>query len=377
MLSPPLQVGISRGKTQVYENSYETEVEEDMKKTILVVLAVGLMASGLIGCFSLGETQTPQNSTVSQTQPQSQQKVETQSKKFGRLSLADREKLVIGADNRVTIESIEAVFQPQVIASIDEITEAKLSEPGRPYYFKLRVLYKGYDAEAKRARLQDLGKVAQSSLDNAIDAVFGVDSKVYSAPIIGGDTNVATLPSEANSIATFYLIATRITDEGNESGFWILFFHNIERPALDPSKFIVINGMHYITVEDAHAPTQQDVMMNFFMGGAAGKAASSNIFDPVVYPLADLMDARVAMDKKDYMNDYTFPAVRVKYVSEVIFKGQSNTTITVSTPDNVLTERMNFTGRASTVKTGEKIRVYYTIAKDPLEIWEAQAIERL
>jgi hypothetical protein len=89
------------------------------------------------------------------------------------------------------------------------------------------------------------------------------------------------------------------------------------------------------------------------------------------------MDARVAMDKKDIRNGYTFPAVKVKYVSEVVFKGQSNTTITVSTPDNVLTERMNFAGRASEVKNGDKVRVYYTIAKDPLEKWEIQAIERL
>jgi hypothetical protein len=83
------------------------------------------------------------------------------------------------------------------------------------------------------------------------------------------------------------------------------------------------------------------------------------------------------MDKKNIRNNTTFPTVRIKYVSEVIFRGQSNTTITVSTDDNVLTERMNFTGRASSVRNGQKIRVYYTIAKDPLEKWEIQAIERL
>jgi hypothetical protein len=71
------------------------------------------------------------------------------------------------------------------------------------------------------------------------------------------------------------------------------------------------------------------------------------------------------------------PTVKVKYVSEVVFKGQTNTTITVSTDDNVLTERMSFTGRASAVRAGDKIRVYYTIAKDPLEKWEIQAIECL
>jgi hypothetical protein len=187
------------------------------------------------------------------------------------------------------------------------------------------------------------------------------------------------LPKEANSIATFYLVAFRIDDEHQESGFLIRFVRNIEKPAFDPSKFIVAGGMHYITVNDAHVTTPQAALLNFYLGGVLGAMGNSteNVFDPIVYPLADLMDARVAMDKKDIRNDYTFPTVKVKYVSEVVFEGQSNTTITVSTPDNVLTERMNFAGRASAVQSGERIRVYYTIAKDPLEKWEIQAIERL
>jgi hypothetical protein len=49
----------------------------------------------------------------------------------------------------------------------------------------------------------------------------------------------------------------------------------------------------------------------------------------------------------------------------------------VSTSDNALTERMNFNARTTALKNGDRIRVYYTIAKDPLEKWEVQAIERL
>jgi hypothetical protein len=353
-------------------------MEEDMKRTVLAVLAVGLLASGLMSCFSLGETQTSQNPTVSQTssQPQPQQKSETQLEKSQRLAKADIEKLVVGSDNKATIESIEAAFQPQVITGIGEITDANLSEPGRPYYFKLRAIYKGYDADAERALLQDLEQSQSTIMDTALGAVFGIDTNAHWVEYL--DNVIPTLT--ANSVATFYLVAVRITeDEGrqiNETSILIMFVRNIENPAFDPSKFIVTSGMHYITVNDVHVPTQQDVMSAYFLGGTIGNSSES-VFDPVVYPLTDLMDARVAMDKKDIRNDYTFPTVRVKYVSEVIFKGQSNTTITVSTDDNVLTERMNFTGRASSVKNGEKIRVYYTIAKDPLEKWEIQAIERL
>jgi hypothetical protein len=342
---------------------------ENMKRVIFMA-AAGLLASGLLGCFSGGEFQTSQNPAVSALQRQGQsQQGESQLEKFQRLLLADEKKLVVGSDNRTTLRSIEAVFQPQIISVIDEITEAKLSEPGRPYYFKLRAIYKGYDASAKRARLQD----------SAPGAALGGDTDVYSTYVLGNDGVISTFPPDANSIATFYLIAVHLTEnEGrkiNETDILIRFVRDIEPPPFDPVKFIVTGGMHYITVEDAHVPTQADARKSHFFGGAAGNSTSS-VFDPVVYSLVDLRDARVAMDKKNIRDNYTFPAVKIKYVSEVVFRGQSSTTITVSTDDNVLTERMSFTGRNSTVKAGDKIRVYYTIVKDPLEKWEIQAIER-
>jgi hypothetical protein len=117
-------------------------------------------------------------------------------------------------------------------------------------------------------------------------------------------------------------------------------------------------------------------MMSAFTGGAIANKSSS-IFDPLRYKLVDLFDARIAMDKKDLRNGNTSPRVRDKYASEVTFKGQSNTTITVATTDGVLTERMTFGGRASGIANGQKVRVYYTIAKDPLEEWQIQAIEQL
>jgi hypothetical protein len=94
------------------------------------------------------------------------------------------------------------------------------------------------------------------------------------------------------------------------------------------------------------------------------------------YKIVDLFDARVAMDKKDYRNDYSFPTVKVWFVSEVIFKSQAGTTLTVATEDGILTERIEF-GKRSDLKAGQKIRIFYYIAKDPLEKWVAQAIERL
>lgn len=353
-----------------------------MKKNVIRVCVFAVCMNIFTGCMSssvsLSTTGKNENSAGTQAesenkeQAEPEQKTETQLEKFERLFKSDWERLVVDDNERVTDESLENVFHPQTITSIDEITEEKLSEPGKPYYFKLRTMYKGYDTNAEKVLLQDLKKRKASS-DTALELAFGIDTSVYS---LDNTSKVSTLPTEANALATFYIIALRITDEGNGKLVHILFVRDIEEPRLNPANFIVASGMHYITVEDAHSPTREDVMFTYFFGAATGNS-SSVVFDPVVYLPADLMDARAAMNKKDYTKDYTLPTVKVKYVSEVLFLGQSNTTISVSTVDNVLAERMSFTGRASSIKRGERIRVYYTIAKDPLEKWEIQAIERL
>jgi hypothetical protein len=348
-----------------------------MKRLFGLFFSFLMAASLLIGCVSLESVES--SNTISQKPTEPVKKPETQLEKFQRIFTADSEKLVVGSDNVTTIESIEASFNPQTINSISEITESLLSEPGRPYYFKIRSIYKGYDQEAKKAQLQDLGKKQATVTDTAISAAFGVDTNVYSLNVMGGEVVVATLPKEANATATFYLVAIRITEHdgnvGNESLVYIRFVRGIEKPLFEPENFIVSNAFHYITTEDAHVPNQQDAMAAYFLGTTT--SSTTSVFDPITFLFADLMDARVAMDKKDVLNDYTFPSVKIKYVSEVIFKGQSGTTINVSTDDNILSERMSFTGRASAIKNGDKVRIYYTISKDPLEKWEIQAIERL
>jgi hypothetical protein len=339
------------------------------QKWLLHIFAVMVFVVFIVlaGCGTI--ERAAQGDSGSAARTQTQQQAETEGEKYNRLASEDNERLLGSITAELTIGNM-ALFQPQLITGIGEITNARLSEPGRPYYFTLKAIYKGHDTRAERILLQDLG--TQSNVgDAAWGADFGIDTNVY--PVKYTNQSVSTFPTDANSVATFHLRAVRFSD--GSSGAWVRFVHDIEKPAHDPSKFIVASGMRYITVNDARVTTQEDVMAAYFLGSAATNV--SNIFDPIIYPLVDLMDARVEMNRKDIRNDATFPRVRVKYVSEVIFRGQTNTTITVSTDDNVLTERMDFTGRASSVSNGERIRVYYTIAKDPLEKWEIQAIERL
>ena len=353
-----------------------------MKKTAYALISLLLFANLFMGCSSTGgaqTSQTPQTSTASQTK----QKTEDESDKLMRILKEDDQKLVVGSDGKPTIESIETTFHLKTIASINEITNTVLSEPGRPYYFKIRAIYKGYDKEADKVYLQDIGE-NQANVKNAVSGViFGINTDVFAIDIV--DVTVPTLPTKENSIADYYIIAFRSTEYNppDDIGILIRFVRNIEESGFDPAKFILAYDARYITVNVYQQKNElqqmgEAVLLSMLGGRSMPQRPVGNIYyvDPITYPLVDLMDARVAMNKKDLFNDYTFPTVRVKYVSEVVFKGQTNTTIRVSTSDNVLTERMDFTGRASTIQNGEKIRVYYTIAKDPLEIWEVHAIER-
>ena len=338
-----------------------------MKRTIIIGMAI-IFAALFIGC---GASSNTQGSSASNQPQKKQQTTEEQFEAQWNLAVQlieeDYEKLTIGNDNRVTFESIEAAFQPKVINSISEITDASLSEPGRPYHFKLQALFKGHDADAERIFLEGLGQ-------RQVKTVLGLDANTYSVGY--GNTIVSSLPTEVNATATFYIIAVRFVAEENgrqenETRRIVSFIRHIERSPFNPSNFILANGMHFITVNDARETASSAPK---FLALKDGVSFSSGSFDPIRYTLVDLMDLRIELDKKDSQNQYE---LLVGFVSEVIFRGQVNTTITVSTDDNIFTEKMYFTKRASSIRDGERIRVYYTIAENPLDPLEIQAIERL
>jgi hypothetical protein len=278
---------------------------------------------------------------------------ETQQDKFWRLYNNDNGKLIVGSDKMVTIESLEAVFKPVIITSCaDANSLLAKSEPGIPRYFKLQALYKGFLAEPSQyIFLQTMiEKNVFNSVHNWVVGYFkGLES---------------SFPSKVNCNATFYIVGGRFTEPNDEIGIWVRAVRNIEEPLYEPSKFIIANDRRFITLGDVRLPS----------AGNDGIYAES-VFDPDAYPVFNLFDARIAMDKKNWGDSNTFPMNHIKYVSEVIFKGQSGTTIFVSTEDNFLTERMSFYGRTGSIKAGDKIRVFYTIHKDPIERWEVHALE--
>jgi hypothetical protein len=304
--------------------------------TILTILV-------LVNCSSTPDSKTAKKSKSN----------ETQQEKFWRLQGADDSKLVVGNDNRVTIESLEAVFKPVVITNSSEMESllAK-SEPGVPHYFKIQALYKGYISGPNQFIFLQT-RIEKNTLNTVHNWILGYFQGIE-----------VSFPAQANCNATFYIVGGKFTEPKDEIGILVRAVRNIENSQFEPSKFVVANEKRFITFSDVKLPSANNT-----------EIITESIFDPATYPIFNLFDARIAMDKKNWGDANTFPTNRVKYASEVIFRGQSGTTIVVSTEDNFITERMSFFGRAASIKTGDKIRIYYTIHKDPVERWEVHALE--
>ncbi|GHV79057.1 hypothetical protein AGMMS49944_08480 [Spirochaetia bacterium] len=284
-----------------------------------------------------------------------------------------------GKNYRLPSSDIDKILHPQVLA-FDKAKEfLQTAELGKLYYFKTRAIFKGLkkSPDDKHYSMVYLKELGEGTVENDLFSIaYGVDTSILSVSC--EDVVVSTLPEDANCLVTFYAYGYKIKNSPFSDSNIILrirIARDIEKLFV-ASNFTIASGLHYITVNDTSLSSGQNIMMSLFTGGDMGND-SANVFDPIAYKIVDLFDAKAAMDKKDYRNDYTFPTIRVKYASELVFKGQTNTTISVSTSDNALTQRMDFSGRTSSIKTGDRVRVYFTIAKDPLEEWKVQAIERL
>jgi hypothetical protein len=301
---------------------------------------------------------------------------------------------VKGKDWKASVADMNKFLPVKDVTGKDAFTFLQSAELAKPFWFKIRALYKGYNKEEKDLYLEDLPENNQTTtLEATLTNIFGIST--YTFTIYDADEEVSTKNFAPNTIVTFYCYGDRFFTEGNYVSLLRLFIISDDGIVVlfDSSKFSLANNLKYISASienKSNVENDLNIMKSMALTGTVPSAFFSrvqgnqspnstpeNVFDPIRYQKGELLDARSAMNKKDIRNENTLPEVRIKFVSEVIFKGQSNTTVTVSTSDNAFTERMEFLGRSSTIKTGDKIRIYYTIAKDPLEKWEVHALERL
>lgn len=102
-------------------------------------------------------------------------------------------------------------------------------------------------------------------------------------------------------------------------------------------------------------------------------------FRPADYEEKDLFDAVSIAEKLliNYRDEIDWFGVYSRnYVSDVIFVRQDGQTIVFKTEDNAISQVMKISGRSG-LKGGEKVRVYYRVAKEPILEWDVRAIKKL
>ena len=374
-------------------------------KLVFLLTMFFLLALGYASAQSSSRKDRQQEPQPRQAQRQPQQRqqvqmtVEEQSAKLEKLLDADMNLLIEwvteqrktkGKDWTASLADVERLFRTKEVTGKDAFTFLQTAELAKPFWFKIRALYKGYDKEEKDMYMEDLPENNRATtLEATLTNIFGINT--YTFTIYNSDEPQRY--KEPNTIVTFIVYGYRLSVEGQDVSLLSAFSADDIVALFDSSKFVLANNLKYISAsietksnaEDARnimrsmvlTGTVPSAFYNKVQGNQSPNSTPENVFDPVRYQKGELLDARSAMNKKNIRDENTLPGVRIKFVSEVIFKGQSNTTVTVSTSDNAFTQQMEFLGRSSNTKAGDKIRIYYTIAKDPLEKWEVHALERL
>ena len=131
------------------------------------------------------------------------------------------------------------------------------------------------------------------------------------------------------------------------------------------------NGIWKLTQATTQAPAPATASLPRFIVAPSG-------FNSGAYSRVDLFEAAAEAEKMIRGDGGPIDAVLAarKFVSDVVFVNQEGTYIQFRTADNAISRYMKIDSRAG-LSSGQRIRLYYTITKNPLTIWTVDAIERL
>ena len=173
-------------------------------------------------------------------------------------------------------------------------------------------------------------------------------------------------------VADFYIATgTWQSNTGKEQGFVeIIYINIVGLPIFYSKDFMVAVNFKMIDSYDNYD------WSNFITG------FSENIFNPYNFVYADPYDIMLVMEvAPEQLETLSIPNWQDKnklFYSEVIFSSQTNTSILVTNKDKTFVKSMTFMGRTSSLKNGDKIRIYYSVEKKTYSTdWTIYAIEKI
>jgi len=188
----------------------------------------------------------------------------------------------------------------------------------------------------------------------------------------------------------FPLYAERVRRSPNSSVFYISV-HPKDPANPEKDKFWRLDRIeNFISLEEAQAiiAREEAAVAERAAERAAREAANrydpanfiivpSN-FAPANYTSVDLFTAVSNVEQMPRGSGSIFDGVLAtrEYVSEVVFVSQNGTDIRFRTADNAISQSMKIDSRSG-LTSGQSVRLYYRVSKNPLTEWRVIAIERL
>ena len=173
-----------------------------------------------------------------------------------------------------------------------------------------------------------------------------------------------------NLITEVYLaVGTWVDKNGNEYTYHKFAYINIVGyPCVNPENVMVATGYKMIDFD------------NYW--NQLDKAFSSNTINPYNFVYTDpyelMLLLEVYPERVKAFSVSNWDSGKQLWYSDVVFKRQTNMSISVGSEDGTFFQTMNFAGRTSSLKNGDKVRIYYSVEKKSYSTdWTVYAIEKL
>ena len=173
-----------------------------------------------------------------------------------------------------------------------------------------------------------------------------------------------------NLITEVYLaVGTWVGKDGKEFTYHKFAYINIAGyPCIKPENVMVAAGYKIIDFDEYWRQLDN--------------AFSNKIINPYNFIYTDPYDIMLALEiypeRLKSVSFSNWDSGKQLWYSDVVFKGQTNMNISVGSEDGKFFQTMNFAGRTSSLKNGDKVRIYYSVEKKRYSTdWTVYAIEKL
>lgn len=277
--------------------------------------------------------------------------------------------------------------------NIDDVIYHILSTAdGKIHYIRIRGLFRDYSSKSEMVLIDTIspnaGNVISVIPNSSIPEEYYYMFNLY---YVNNATISRDVSLKANLLSQMYNLPTVFEIKGGT------FKNKVADFYLATGTFMTESGKNQTYIEIAYInilgypyfkETDFMVALNFRMMKTNEfweqytDAFSKKIFNPYNFIFVDpyeiMLMVELYPEELKSVSSYNWDSGKQLWYSDVVFKEQTNMSISVGSEDGTFFQTMNFAGRTSSLKNGDKVRIYYSVEKKSYSTdWTVYAIEKL